>query len=110
MEQEVPADVSLNASHIASKGIKFTFLALVWIPFLGSSYITITHLMTWLKTGLWPSYSTANLFGDLQIAHPKGSFHGIQPAMDWVMAEPAAYLLMGLAIVFSVMMALLVDD
>ena len=110
MEQEVTVGKSIDASVIAAKGVKFTFLTFVWIPFLGSTYLTITHLMAWLKTGFWPSYSTSNLLTDLKIAQPTSVWHGARSSIDWIMFQPAAYSLMALAIVLSVTMALVVDD
>ena len=110
MEQEVAASSPIDASVIAAKGVKVTFLALVWIPFLGSTYLTVTHLLAWLKTGFWPSYSTANLFSDLAIPQARSAWHGVQSSLDWVMAEPAAYSLMAMAIILSITMTLVVKD
>lgn len=107
---ECAAERSFDSSAIAIKVTRVTLMVLVWIPFLGSNYLTITHLITWLKTDHWPGYSTASLFSDLKVAHPDGVRLGVQPMLGWIMSAPAAYSLMGMAIVLSITLALLPDD
>jgi|SRR5579884_4159040 len=110
MEDEDQLSRSLDLSVATTKILKNTLLLLVWVAFLGSNYLTITHLTTWLRKGYWPVYSTANLISDLKIAPLSGIRSGTQTYLDWLMSEPAAYSLMGLAIVLSVTMTLMPYD
>jgi hypothetical protein len=109
MEQEVATGRSFGTTIVRARGIRRILLALVWAPFLASNYLTITHLISWVSTDHWPTYSTASLLSDMKVAHPVGR-PGVQPVVDWIMAAPAAYSLMGLAIVLSIAMALLPDN
>jgi len=109
MDQEAESSDLNRDPAIIVKAVKFALLVLVWLPFLGSNYLTIRHLVFWAKTDNWPNYSTANLFSDLSIGQPKGAPLAIQPAIEWLMSAPAAYSLMATAIVLSVTLALLPD-
>jgi hypothetical protein len=109
MQQEVTAKTE-DSPSLALKGVKAILLVLVWVPFLASNYLTLSHLVTWLKTDTWPSYSTENLFSDMNMAHGWALTRGIQPTAAWVMSAPATYVLMTIAIVLSIIVALLPDN
>lgn len=110
MDHEVTANRTIDAFSVVSKASRYASLAVVWAAFLGSNYLTITHLISWLKTDRWPNYSTANLFTDLRIHDPGFITLGGPALIGRILTAPAAYTLMGLALILSITVALLPDD
>lgn len=110
MDQEITVTKAASTSLSPTRLFKRGFLVLVWVPFLGSNYLTISHLIAWLRTDRWPAYSTGSLVADLRIAHPDVVRAGAQSMKDWMLTLPAAYSLMAVAIVLSIAMTMLPDD
>ena len=100
----------IDGWSIAAKSVRVTLLAIVAVPMLSALYLGFIHAVEWLKVGKWPQYSTTNLFLDWGITYPKVAWRGVQVIIDAIMSAPAAWSLLGAAVVFGLIFGRFFDD
>lgn len=100
----------IDGWSIAAKGLRGASLAIVAVPFFGALYLGFMHVVEWLRLGKWPHYSTTNLFSDWGIGYPKVTWRGVQAIIDTIMSAPAAWSLLGAAVVLGFIFSRFVED
>jgi len=70
---------------------------LIWALWLGAS-----HFLAWLHWGVWPDYSTGQLWSDIGGRAPQSNWVGIQRALNWWMEVSAGWTLFwfGMGVIF----------